>query len=272
MDRKSLTFSAVLVASITLSLIPITAQRKGAPLRKKPVEQSNDAKNRQAIADQDRERNLRAIADELKAIREQAAKAEQPHTQQKQSWWTDGGPPIWSNWILAIIAGVAGYVAWRAFSHQRDAVRLTERADVLVASMGIEPVPTPHLYKGMTIYALPLNAQVVVYFKNSGPTRASNVDWGVEPIIEGVPAKKPDSPPEPATVVIAANDDIHATTGPLNAYYADAVVASVGSGNTKLRIKMSVSYDDVFGKRHSTTQYARYFNGTFRFEEKMEAD
>src|SRR5262245_3131293 len=137
MDRKSLTFSAVVALSITLNPIPITAQRRGgrpsAGSQKTP-DNRNQANNPATVTREQYERDIRALSDELKAIREETTRANQTRTKEEQSWRFGERAPVWSNWVLALIAGIAGWVAYRAFTHERDAVRLTQRADVLVDS------------------------------------------------------------------------------------------------------------------------------------------
>jgi len=268
MDRKSLTFSAILAGSITLSPILITAQPKGARPNAGSVKQPNNPQKIQSIADQQTERELKAIGEELRAIREQAAQAERARASQQK----DYGPPIWSNWVYVIVTAVAGFVAYRAFTHQRDAVRLTQRADVLVASIGFDPKPVGRNVNGVVVYGMPTNGSIVASFKNYGPTRASDVKWDLVPIVDGVEATKSTEPPETALIVIAAGDDIRPRTGPISAYYDPPVLNEISTGHTRMKVKATISYTDVFGKHHHTMQYASYYNGGFVIDEDMESD
>src|SRR4051794_4598054 len=104
MDRKLRIFIAALALNITLSPILITAQKRGAPPSAKLVQPANEAQNRQAIAAEQTERDIRALTDELKALRNEQAQAERERTAEKKQ----NGPPIWSNWVLVFVAGFAG--------------------------------------------------------------------------------------------------------------------------------------------------------------------
>ena len=151
---------------------------------------------------------------------------------------------------------------------------MTQRADILVDALNFDPpaVIGGHDPKGLPLYRLPTHGRVVASFKNFGPTRASDVNWDFVPVVDGVTAKTPDEPYQHPVVIIPAGDHIKPSTGPISAYYDPSVVSLISKGDKELRVKATITYRDVFGAVHHTTQFGTYFNGTFRIDDNIDAD
>jgi hypothetical protein len=210
----------------------------------KSVEKANKSQDAKPVTDEQTRRDIRAISDELKAIREQAARYEEARAKQKQSWWTDGGPPVWSNWAVTIVAGLAGFVAWMAFRSERQAVRLTQRADVLIEGVNVSSYPNPIL-PGTTID---------IVLKNYGATRASNVKVQV---FVGIDENECAPPPEHSFVLGAK------ARQPVGVSVARCMrpetFLKVRTGEVTLRFWGAIGYDDVFGDAHSTKVSGTFF-------------
>jgi hypothetical protein len=253
MGRQLLVFSAVLALSVTLSLISVTAQRKVASRSgssQKVPSNASPANNPAAISREDYERDIRALSDQVRAMREQTSNLERTYTEQERSWYFGDRAPTWSNWILAVIAAVAGGVAYYAFTHQRDAVRLTQRADLLVQAIGIDPHPIPCFITAGT--------SIKVTFKNFGPTRAARVSIDVNLTIPDVKQKSADRPSLPSAVV-GGNDDVTLTFPELGRLYEGETILQASKGHIPLSVGGRITYIDVFNREHSTTFDAKYY-------------
>jgi hypothetical protein len=153
------------------------------------------------------------------------------------------------NWWQVILTVVGAWVAYRAFISERNAVRLTQRAEVLLEGIGMKPRFDPPAITTQTVISL--------HFKNFGPTRASNVTIDAELEVPGVPhagGTLPELPP----MLIAAGDSLSTTLAPLGMWWSDEVIATAGKGDITLRFKADVRYTDVFGKDHRTRVSGRY--------------
>jgi hypothetical protein len=237
----------LLLAQTSHTPAPLT----GAP-QKGTTKNTNQPKNQQTVSEKDYSADLRAITEELRAIREEQTQAEQARTQHKQYWWKNENPPTWSNWVLAIVAGIAGWVAYRAFTHERDAIRLKERADLLIDSVNLVPRTNPSV--------LTLDTSIRFQFRNFGPTRASDVHFEkIRVEIEGTQPNYPsDAPPLPRGVV-GAGDTIDASYPTLGQVFDAAAILRASRGDAKLTFAIRVGYTDVFGLRHHTTSGGTYY-------------
>lgn len=226
-----------------IAVFATVAHLAAAP-SKKSSQPRDQPDNSAGVSTQETERNLRMIADELRAIREQTAAADRTRAAQEQQQHPrlfGNDAPVWSNWILAVIAFFAGVVATRAFNHERDAVKLTERADVAVDRIDANTLEGVGLWAGTV---------VTVWFQNLGRTRAQSV------IYEG-------------TLGIVGADDTGATTtspassiaptalapydfrGALGTFIPSPAIELVNAGKLELRVTGKMTYDDIFDRHHS---------------------
>jgi hypothetical protein len=226
-------------------------------LARQEPQQPNQPQDNQTPADEQPETQLGVIAKELRAIREQYAKSEQERTAREQSWWSDGGPPVWSNWALFIIAIIAGWYTRRAFLHQRDAARLTERADVLIHKAGMNSPRQPE------DALIPLwMAEPHVIFKNFGLTRGVNFRTTEVRIELGSESR---TAPGTASQVIGAKQTSEFRFPPLGNLFVKPLIATIGSGENVLRFYLRYEYTDVFGVTHHGTSVGRYMPEDGRF-------
>lgn len=209
------------------------------------VKQPN--KHNQTVTDKDYSAELKSITEELRAIHEEQAKAEATRAAQKPT----KGPPIWSNWVLAIVAALAGWTAYRTFNHERDAVRVTERADVLFVTLKLFDPRANKRSEDVHPWS-----QLIVVQRNFGRTTATDVRVRWRFFIDGDPI--PETPFIPPAVIGAGAEletkippNIETLTGGRFNQVARSEVVFRGIGE--------VIYTDVFGKEHHAT-----FRGVFR--------
>lgn len=150
----------------------------------------------------------------------------------------------------------AGFVAYLAFANERNAVRLTQRADVLVGAIGISPSHIPAV--------LGTGTTITVQFKNFGPTRASDVRIDTQLLVQGVPDKHPDMPPLPA-LVIGPGETMSSSFATLEKLFDQDIITKVSKGDIPLYLNATVDYTDVFGKRHHA-EFASVYYGASRSE------
>lgn len=235
----------------------------------------NAAEDRAEIAADRNEHQFMVLVEELRAMRADASKANQERAKREEAerllsrarddWWFGEHAPVWSNWILALIALGAGWVAYSAFEHERAAVMLTQRADVLVEKLGFNPsVKADMLLSGQMDYYIPRHGDgVVVTFKNFGPTRANNVRWDMSIQVEGQPPIDSEDPSRHAVAVVGAGSRMKVSSGRLDSYYTEETLAAISRGALGLKVRVVVSYQDVFGRKHDTVQGGSYYNGGF---------
>jgi hypothetical protein len=196
-----------------------------------PRGNSNDSAS---VRSQQNESDIGAILNELRALRQQAADAERSRATQKEP----GGPPVWSNWALATIALVAGWIAYNQFRHQRDAVHLTQRADVLIDALRLGPYET-----GPNVPLGPSSISVIL--KNFGPTRASEFALtGIQVTIGDQSRPMAVDPLRPT--VIAGMQPYEFGFGPLNQWFDRTLIATVGKTND-LTFSFEYRFTDIFG-------------------------
>lgn len=228
--------SALLACFALTTVLAAQSQPKSVP---KGTEDTQATK-----ANQDQAKELARIAEELKSVREQqegyAAEARNRANQKPYP-----GPPVWSNWMLAVISAAAGLTAYLAFKSQRDAVRLTQRADVLIHSVDISTYPNP----------LTPATKISVIFKNYGPTRASNLrlEAALEyDDIRGLPQR------ERIPITLAAGENQVITFDPMGMHMKAETAQAIADGTAPFTFVAEATYFDVFGKKHHTLDRGSY--------------
>ncbi len=251
------------VVSILALLMPLAV----ASASQARSDQGNQPNNSAPVTREQYESDVRAFLDEFKAIRDDIAKNEQARAQQEESWYFFGDyAPVWSNWFLFAAAVVAGRVAYRAFNHERDAVRLTQRADILLDSIQLHP-SNP----------LAPNTQIQIHFKNFGPTQASKISVDAKCVIPGFIRKE--APPRAEDwdtlprVTLGAGDTLGPKLTHIDRMYEPDVINKACNGELPFYIETTVRYEDVFGiKPHRTYIKARYLAPTGFVVVESEAD
>jgi hypothetical protein len=140
------------------------------------------------------------------------------------------------------------------------AVKLSERADVLVQSAALDP--------GQTISGG--DSRVVIRYKNFGNTRATNSALSMNLLIEGVPATNSGRIPP---ITMGAGDEQTISSERFIAFLNLETAKKVLSGQTALRFETQALYQDVFGGAHRTFCAGTFDARTRGFEiNKQETD
>jgi hypothetical protein len=165
---------------------------------------------------------------------------------------------------------VSAFQAWLLFGTLRvtrnsamfaeRAVRNSERADILLDAVSIQPSATG-VFDG--------DARLVLRFKNFGRTRASNVRFDVRMIIPGTPVNSP-APELPVTVMGTAKEQSIAFQT-FREFLTQATFEDIVRGRATLKFVGSVVYEDVFGDSYTTRDVGvfDYRVGLFRIEENI---
>lgn len=168
-----------------------------------------------------------------------------------QPWYVN--PEWWQ--VILIVAGTA--IAARAFLAERAAVRLTQRADILILAVTFE---SQHRTRGGH---LPLaSAEISFRFKNYGPTRAVDVKSAGLIYITAAGSlderKAVTSEGERHWGVVASGDEFVVTMPPLGDLLPEDVLNQISNGRVGLHYEFGVLYTDVFKKRHQTWNSGTY--------------
>jgi hypothetical protein len=143
----------------------------------KPLDSQN---NETAVADKKDESDIGSIARELRAIRDQAAEAERNRATQKEP----GGPPVWSNWVLIIVAagaGVIGYMTLRPIRPEADStaemMRVSHRPRIKIRN-----VVVPQLADMYPPTELKGKCWITNYGASNAVLARIFVDWVFDPL------------------------------------------------------------------------------------------
>ena len=151
--------------------------------------------------------------------------------------------------------------AGRSAIFARNAVKASERADVLMESVGIYlPTGQPGISG---------DARLKIQYKNYGRTRASHVRCGVELLIEGVHLANANVEVPP--LILGAGQDVTISLQSFSECLTQPVFERIVRGETTLRFKAGVSYDDAFGDGHASIDIGIFETKTrtFRIEQKI---
>lgn len=155
--------------------------------------------------------------------------------------------------VQALAAKESANIAKEAADETKKVVRLTERADVLLESVSIE-LSKSRVFDG--------DARVVLQFKNYGHTRAIELSFSTRLLIPTVPDMF--VPPPPLTV-LGANQDRSISFQTFRDFLPKATFEEVVRGNIPMRFESRLSYADVFGAKHTTTDVGIFDHQTMRF-------
>jgi hypothetical protein len=162
--------------------------------------------------------------------------------------------------VLAVGGIVQAIATVRAANTTRMALKLAERADVMVSSASIE-LPDTKTFAG--------HSCVVLKFKNFGRTRAVDLMFDVSPSVPET--RGPRIPIGP--LVLAAGDDQKVRFQPFTQWMTEDVIRGIVAGTVPLRFDGKITYKDVFGAKHTTECAGRFDVETFAFNmEKNSGD
>jgi hypothetical protein len=148
---------------------------------------------------------------------------------------------------------IAAYAAKKSADIAEMAVKLSERADVLLQGAVLE---TGQAVSGG-------DSRVVVRFKNFGHTRASNVALSLNILIEGVPDSDSGRIPP---ITMGAGDEQTVSSGRFTEFLTFETARNVLSGKLPLHFETQALYQDVFGAAHRTFCAGRFEPRTGGFE------
>jgi hypothetical protein len=166
-------------------------------------------------------------------------------------------PWYWNpEWWQAILIVVGTAIAAAAFLAERRAVRHTQRADVLLQSVECDP--------DLLERRIGRNTHIVLRFRNFGPTRASQLNLGVTPVVW----HEPDRPDKQTMIgtprlhltsqVVAAGEPFDITLSALSELVDTADIDDIVAGRAKLQIDVEVTYRDIFEVAHFARSSVRY--------------
>ena len=202
------------------------------------------------------------------------------------NWHSWFWPPTWSNWALAAVAvwgirvalrnleaikrqgdimerqtkaiEITAHAALKSAQTAENALRLSERADILLESAGIVFSPS-QVFDG--------DARLVLRFRNWGRTRATDVRFDVRMIIPGIIDSS--APPLPL-MVLGAGQEQSVSFQTFREHLAKNTFEDIAAGRADLQFVSWLVYKDVFGGSY-TTRDVGVFNHrtvTFRVEEQ----
>lgn len=158
-----------------------------------------------------------------------------------ERWFTKENAP---DWLMVFITLGGFYFAWRQIRDAKEAVLLTERADVFVEQVGFV---TQGPLTGSSILQITL--------KNYGRTRADNLRIDIR---QGMADSTNLQPGEPPITVLGAGAEVKPRYPPLVECLTKDGFAAVIAGTHEFDVRGTVTYDDVFGHPHTLRIRAVY--------------
>lgn len=167
----------------------------------------------------------------------------------------------------AIYARRSAREAKRSADNDEQAVRLTQRADVLLRDFEIRQDGADN--------PIGRNTQFILNIENFGPTRANDVkfDFGIS-AAEQAPTETSQHIVTPVIpIAMGAHDVRPYTFAPLSHMFKGEVINAIRDGAVTVRISGTISYSDVFGKRYRVTcggEYSPKLTTIVAYETKIE--
>jgi hypothetical protein len=147
----------------------------------------------------------------------------------------------------------------RAFEFNRDAVKASERADILIDAASLVPANANGVIDG--------GARLKVTFKNFGRTRARDVSIRIQMFIKGVNLTK--GIEELPMMVLGAGQDQTVTFLSFREFLGDMTFKEIIQGKKELWFEASVSYQDAFGDGYVTMDIGAFIPEAMRFAVKQ---
>jgi hypothetical protein len=165
----------------------------------------------------------------------------------------------WMRRNIAISKSAAD-AATKSANVAESALKLSERADVLLNAA---------MFKHGTILS-GKDARVVLEFKNFGRTRANNLKYTFNLIIEGVPPTDSSKVPQ---VTMGAGETQHISSQRLVEFLAEDTAQGIFQDKIPLKFEAEVVYKDVFGDPHRSYYEGTLDCATYTFRvDKQDAD
>jgi hypothetical protein len=136
----------------------------------------------------------------------------------------------------------------------RRALQLTQAAEVMLDQISV--------IDDKGIVGIQPGGQIKLAFKNFGHTKAIDVEIKASLFVEGFNEIKPNELP---VCTIGAGDTLTMSFKPMSLMFPWPILNEIGIGNRKMRVEGTISYKDVFNKRHTSTFSPNYFAPTRSF-------
>jgi hypothetical protein len=196
-------------------------------------------------------------------------------------WYDWFWPPEWASWALVVVAiwaacialntlqdlkvqtqntRVASEAAQKSAEVAEKSLKFSERADVLLNKTGLVRGAAPN----------GSDSRIDIEFQNFGRTRAVNVRFRLNIIIDGQPVSAAEFLPP---VSMGASKTYTVSTHKLENFISVEIISNVMTEVKTLRFVSDVIYRDIFGDEHKVTAEGTLdvTRGTFRIE-KEETD
>lgn len=170
-------------------------------------------------------------------------------------------PPWYQNpeWWQVILIVVGTGIAWRSFYTQREAVRLTQRADIVMERAGVEDELTPS------------DLRLRFWYRNVGPTRAVDAYISVELFTGKLTPSGPRVNASDAPRLLSAGEVMSVASPSLKRLIgprSGVVIADLDD----VTYHVIMSYRDVFGRRHVSRRAVDVNLKTFAVELRWAGD
>lgn len=163
--------------------------------------------------------------------------------------------------VIAVFAVVQAVAAKRSATIAERALKLTQRADVLLETASIRFTQSQMLDG---------NSQVLLRFKNFGPTRANNLRFSILLQIPQIPEMQVPALP---TSVLGASDSITISFDRFREFLTHQTFLDIANGVTPLTFNGTITYTDVFDLSHTTKCSGTYDppSNMFRIKDESQA-
>jgi hypothetical protein len=154
--------------------------------------------------------------------------------------------------LIIAVAGLVQAIAAKQNAKTAElALRLSERADVLLDGAGFTPDGE-----------ITGESAVCLIFKNFGRTRAANVAFATRLIIPNTPDVQP---PESSPMVVGAGNTQPALFHKFSSWLTKETFRGIMDGSVSLEFRSQVRYTDVFDIPHTTSCGGRFDHATKAF-------
>ena len=170
---------------------------------------------------------------------------------------------LWQNMLLrqsVIAAKQSADTAERSATFARNAVRDSERADILLEAAGIVRAQSG---------VVDGDSRLMLRYKNFGRTRAKDVRFKVSMLIEGT--NLPNATQHLPTMVMGPGQDQTITFETFRGCLTESTFKQIVQGKITLRFDSLVVYEDVFGGSYTTRDFGIFDHRalSFRMEQQM---
>jgi len=240
----------IVLLFVVITLFPPNGQEYN-----RPNQHRNETKDKEKAATPPSSAVAGAIENPASAEKKAPAKEES-----KDVWQKVFPPESWPNWGLFLAAIITAGIALKTLGTIREqsahteiaakaaakssetaelTLRVAQRADILLQMVNLSKGSDPS--HG--------DAQVTLYFKNFGNTRAYRVRFELKLIVAGKPWPSDNS--DLPVVTIGAGDGFPLKTPPFANFLKPEIINGIMSNGVQLRFESSCAYMDAFGIPHT---------------------